>query len=113
MVVLDAESGKVLATPAIGQGVDACWFDPGTRLAFASCGDGTLTVIKEQVPGAFQVIETVTTRRSARTMALDAESHAIYLAAADLEPAPPAASGAPHARPQMIPGSFVILKFVR
>jgi YVTN family beta-propeller protein len=112
MVVLDAETGKVLATPAIGKGVDACWFDPGTGLAFASCGDGTLTVVQEQAPGAFQVLEKVTTRKSARTMALDAGSHAVYLAAADLEAAPPGTSPAPH-HPQMIPGSFVILKFER
>jgi YVTN family beta-propeller protein len=113
MVVLDAESGQVLATPGIGRGVDACWFDPGTGSAFASCSDGTLTVVQEQAPGDFQVIEKVTTRKSARTMALDTESHAIYLAAADLAPAPPAVAGAPHVHPPIIPGSFVILKFVR
>ena len=113
MAVLDAESGKVLATPAIGQGVDACAFDPGTGFAFASCGDGTLTVIKEEPAGEFRVVEHVPTRKSARTMALDTATHAVYVAAADFEPAPTPAPGAPRVRPKMVPGTFVILKFVR
>ena len=113
MVVLDAASGRVLATPAIGQGVDACAFDPGTGLAFASCGDGTLTVVKEEPAGEFRVVEHLPTRKSARTMALDPATHAVYLAAADFEPAPTPAPGTPRVRPKMVPGTFVILKFVR
>ena len=113
MAVLDAESGKVLATPAIGKGVDACAFDPGTGFAFASCGDGTLTVIKEEPAGEFRVVERVSTKQSARTMALDTATHAVYVAAADFEPAPTPAPGAPRVRPKMVAGSFVILKFTR
>ena len=113
MVVLDAESGQVLATPAIGQGVDACAFDPGTGFAFASCGDGTLTVVKEEPAGEFRVVEHVPTKKSARTMALDPATHAVYVAAADFEPAPTPAPDAPRARPKMVPGTFVILKFTR
>ena len=77
MVVLDAESGKVLATPPIGKGVDACAFDPGTGFAFASCGDGTLTVVQEDPakPGEFAA-EKINTQRGARTMALDPKTHA-------------------------------------
>ena len=112
-VVLDAVSGKVLATPAIGQGVDACAFDPGTGFAFASCGDGTLTVVKEEPAGTFHVVEHVKTRPSARTMALDPQTHAVYLAAADFEVAPTPAPGTPRTRPKMVPGTFVILNFVR
>ncbi len=114
MVVLDAESGKVLATPPIGKGVDACAFDPGTGFAFASCGDGTLTVVQEDPakPGGF-VAEKINTQRGARTMALDPKTHAVYLAAADFEPAPTPAAGEKPQRPTMVPGSFVVLKFVR
>ena len=114
MVVLDAESGKVLATPPIGKGVDACAFDPGTGFAFASCGDGTLTVAQEDPaqPGGF-VAEKINTQRGARTMALDLKTHAVYLAAADFEPAPTPAAGERPKRPRMLPGTFVILKFVR
>ena len=113
MAVLDAQSGKVLATPAIGQGVDACAFDPSTGFAFASCGDGTLTVIKEEPAGGFRVVEKVSTQKSARTMALDPATHAVYVAAADFEPAPTPAPGAPRVRPKMVPGTFVVLKFSR
>lgn len=113
MVVLDAGSGKVLAALPIGKGVDACAFDPGTGFAFASCGDGTLTLAKEEPAGTFHLVEQVTTRPSARTMALDPDTHAVYLATADFEPAPSPAPGEKRTRPKMIPGSFVILKFVR
>ena len=113
LVVLDAGSGKVLATPAIGQGVDACAFDPGTGMAFASCGDGTLTVVKEAAGGGFAVLEKVPTKPGARTMALDPATHAVYLATADFAPAPTPAPGEKRVRPAMIPGSFVILKLTR
>ena len=65
MAVLDTETGKTLATPPIGKGVDACAFDPGSGEAFASCGDGTLTVVKETSPGKFEVVQTVKTRPGA------------------------------------------------
>ena len=112
MVVLDAASGKVLATPAIGQGVDACAFDPGTGFAFASCGDGTLTVVKEE-NGGFPVIEKITTKKGARTMALDPATHAVYLPTAEFEAAPTPAPGQGRVRPKMVPGSFMVLKYVR
>lgn len=113
MAVLDAASGKLLAQPPIGKGVDACAFDPGTGFAFASCGDGTLTVVQENADkaGEFRVVETVKTQRGARTMALDPKTHAVYLAAADFEAAPAPAAGEKPKRPKMLPGSFAILKF--
>ena len=104
MAVVDADSGKVVATPAIGQGVDANRFDPETKYAFASCGDGTLTVVHEDSPAKFSVVENVPTKRSARTMALDEKTHNIFLAAADFEPPAPG-----ERRGKMKPDSFVIL----
>ncbi len=71
MIVLDADSGKMLATLGIGKGVDACAFDPASGFALASCGDGTLTIAREEPAGIFQSIEQVQTRPSARTMAPD------------------------------------------
>src|SRR5579872_308815 len=69
MAVVDADSGRVLATPAIGEGVDATAFDPETGLAFASCGqDAVLTVVKEESPNKFAVAENVPTKRGARTL---------------------------------------------
>lgn len=115
MIVLDAQSGRHLAALPIGQGVDACAFDPGTGLAFASCGDGTLTVVLEDPakPGEFRVLETVQTQKGARTMALDPITHTLYLATADFEQAPAPAADEKPRRPAMVPGSFVLLRFSR
>ena len=66
LIVMDTKDGKVLADLPIGKGNDACGFDPGTGEAFASCGDGTLTVVKETSPGKFEVVQTVKTPRMAR-----------------------------------------------
>src|SRR3989449_6270361 len=71
MAISDATNGALVTTVPIGQGVDACRFDPGTQLAFASNGDGTLTVIHEDTPGSFTVVANVATKRGARTMELD------------------------------------------
>ena len=110
MAVVDADSGKVLATPAIGDGVDATTFDPETGLAFASCGqDAVLTVVKEESPDKFSVAENVPTRRGARTLALDAKTHNVFVVTADFGPRPVATADNPHPRPQMLPDSFVVL----
>jgi len=113
MIILDAVTGKALGALPIGKGVDAAVYDAGTGLAFASNGDGTLTVIVESAgkPGEFRVLENVATKVGSRTMAIDPKTHAIYLAGADFEPVPPAKAGEPRVRPKMIAGSFVVLKF--
>jgi hypothetical protein len=67
----DYAHGKVAGTVPIGMGVDANRFDPGTGLAFASCGDGTITVAHEDSPTSYDVVQTIMTMRGARTMALD------------------------------------------
>ncbi len=108
MAIMDADSGKVVATVPIGEGVDANSFDPGTQLAFASNGDGTLTVVHEDSPYKYTVVENVSTKKSARTMALDLKTHNIFLAAADFDPPAPGQQ-----RPNMKPGTFVILVFAK
>ena len=105
MTILDADSGKVISTAPIGQGVDGNGFDPGTGLAFSSNGDGTLTVVRESSPGKFEVGETVPTERGARTMAIDLATHRIYLPTAQFEQA---AEGS-RQRPRPIADSFMIL----
>jgi YVTN family beta-propeller protein len=105
MTILDAESGKVISTVAIGQGVDGNGFDPGAGLAFSSNGEGTLTVVKESTPGKFEVAETVTTAQGARTMTIDPKTHNIYLPTAQF---PPPTEGS-RQRPAPIKDSFVIL----
>jgi len=110
MAVVDADSGKVLATPAIGEGVDATAFDEETGLAFASCGqDGVLTVVKEESPSKFSVAETVPTEKGARTMALDAKTHSVYTVTAKFGPRPAATADNPHPRPPILPDSFVVM----
>jgi DNA-binding beta-propeller fold protein YncE len=111
MAVLDAKTGKLVATLPIGQGVDATAFDPGTGLAFSSNGEGTLTVIHEDDADHFRVVETVPTQRGARTMALDPTTHEVYLATAEFGPPPAATAQNPHPRPTILPGTFVILVF--
>ncbi len=108
MAVIDADSGKVIATPAIGEGVDANAFDADKQLAFSSNGDGTLTVVHEDTPGKFSVVENAETQRTARTMALDTTNHDVYLVAAEIEMAPPAKEGE-RPRRSMKPGTFTLL----
>jgi len=113
MAVTDADSGKVIATPAIGDGVDATAFDPGEQIVFNSCGEGTLSVIHEDSPTKFTLIENAKTQTGARTMALDTKTHHVYLSVADFEPAPAPAAGQPRPRRKVVPGTFGILEFAR
>lgn len=104
MAVTDADTGKIIATPTICQGPDASAFDPATNYAFASCGDGNLTVVHEDSPDKFTVVENVPTKRSARTMGLDLKTHKIFLSSAEFDPPAPG-----ERRGKMKPGSFAIL----
>lgn len=101
MVVLDADSGKILAAPAIGQGCDATAFDPDRSNAFASTGDGTITVIHEDSPQSFSLAQTVTTQKGARTMTVDTKTHRLFTVTANV-------SGTRENR-KIEPDSFVVL----
>ncbi len=101
MAIVDADSGKVLATPAIGEGCDATAFDADRGLAFASAGDGTITVVREDAPGKFSVVQTLTTQKAARTMALDEKTHQLFTVTANV-------SGTRENR-KIEPDSFVVL----
>ncbi len=110
MAVVNADTGKVLATPAIGDGVDATTFDDETGLAFASCGgDGVLTVVQEESPDKFNVVQTVPTQKGARTLALDSKTHNVYVVTAQFGPAPAPTADMPHPRRSILPDSFVVL----
>ena len=111
MVMMDATNGKVVASVPIGEGVDANAFDPGTQLAFSSCGSGTVTIAKETSPDTLTAVQTLTTEPRARTMALDPQTHKIYLASAKFEAAPEPVAGAPRPRPKIVAGSFKILVY--
>jgi YVTN family beta-propeller protein len=109
MVVVNANDGKIITTLPIGSGTDAAGFDPETGYAFSSNGDGTLTVVHEDSPDKFAVVENVPTLRRARTMALDPKTHQVYTVTAEFGPAPAATTAQPRPRPPMLPGSFTLL----
>ena len=113
MAVVDADSGKVLATPAIGEGVDATAFDDETKLAFASCGEGVLTAVKEESADKFNVAESVKTQQGARTMALDTKTHNVFVVTAEFGPPPAPTSDNPHPRRSIVPDSFVVLELAK
>jgi DNA-binding beta-propeller fold protein YncE len=104
MAVVNADTGAVVATPAICDGPDAAGFDPATGYVFASCGDGNLTVIHQDSPDKYTVVENVPTKRSARTMGLDLKTHTIFLPSAEFDPPAPG-----ERRGKMKPGSFAIV----
>ncbi|HEV8083628.1 MAG TPA: YncE family protein [Chitinophagaceae bacterium] len=104
LIVLDVTSGKVIGTPAIGDGCDGTAFDPQLNYIYSSNGDGTLTIIKENSKDKFEVVENITTKRGARTIGLDSETHTVYLPTANFKPAEPG-----ERRPPMVPGSFQVL----
>jgi hypothetical protein len=99
-------AGKVIGTPSIGRGTDAAAFDPDTGLAFSSNGDGTLTVVKGDDAGQYQVAADVKTEMGARTMALDPKTHNIFLVTARPKPTPDGQRGQ---RRAFEPRSFVLL----
>jgi DNA-binding beta-propeller fold protein YncE len=88
MVVVDALTGKVITTLPIGEGCDGAAFDPMYKRAYASNGEGTLTVVQEGNNNSFKVLESVLTQPGARTITLDKTSHHIYLTTAEYESAP-------------------------
>jgi DNA-binding beta-propeller fold protein YncE len=108
MSVIDSNTGKVLANPAIGEGPDAAGWSAKHKLAFASSGDGILSIV-DTAKADYPTIESLPTQRGARTMAYDAATDRVYLVTADFGPRPEATAENPRPRPPMIPGSFTIL----
>jgi len=111
MEMIDSGNGKVLATVPIGTGVDANAFDPVTGLVFASCGDGLTTIARAETGDKITVAQTLSTRRGARTMALDPATHKIYLATADYESQEDQPEDQPRRRPRMIPNTFKVIVY--
>jgi YVTN family beta-propeller protein len=111
MVMLDTESGKVVGSAPIGSGIDGCAFDDATQFAFASCGDGTTTIAREQAPNKLTVVQILKTARGARTMALDPETHRIYLPTAQFQPPPSPSPDASAGRPSVVPNTLKLLVY--
>jgi DNA-binding beta-propeller fold protein YncE len=107
LVVMDCTNGKVVAQLPIGAGCDGAAFDNSSKLIFTSNGEGTVTIVKEVSANEFKVMESVPTKRGARTITIDEKTHRVFLPTADYEPVP--ADAPKNTRPKMIPGSFQVL----
>ena len=108
LIVLDSQDGHLVASLPAGKGIDGAAFDAGTQLAFTSNGgDGTVTVVHEDTPDKFTVVQTLITETGARTMAVDPVSHKIYLPSAKFEARKPGDTK----RPKMVPGTFKVLVY--
>jgi YVTN family beta-propeller protein len=111
MVMLNTETGKVVATVPIGSGTDGCAFDEKTQLAFVSCGEGVTTIAKEVTPEKLEVVQTLKTAPRARTMELDPRTHRIYLPTAQFQPAPSPSPGASPGRPVIMSNTLKLLVY--
>jgi DNA-binding beta-propeller fold protein YncE len=105
LVVLNADNGRVVDKQPIGQRVDAGAYDAETGLVFTSNGEGTVTVIHQDGPDKYEVVETVKTQVGSKTMALDPKTHQLFIPAAKFKVA------APNSRPRMEPGTFSVLVY--
>ncbi len=109
MIVVDAKDGSIVAKLPIGEGCDGIGFDNKTKNVFASNGrDGTLTVYHQKSANDYELVKTIETKKGARTICVDSDTHKIYLPTADFEAAP-AVPTTPPSRPKMIPGTFQVL----
>jgi DNA-binding beta-propeller fold protein YncE len=110
MAISDYTAGRLVTTLPIGRGVDGAGFDPRTRDAYASNADGTLTIIHQDTPDTYHLVESVQTAPGARNMGLDPATDRIYVVAAKFGPAPAESTAAnPRRRPPVLPGSFMIM----
>ncbi len=107
MAVVDSHTGKVLALAAIGDGPDATAYDAKEQIAFSSNGDGTLTVV--DAGHGYKPVQTLQTKKGARTMAYDAQTGRVYLVTAEFGPKPEATPANPRPRPSVLPDSFEVL----
>ena len=105
LAVSNAQTGKTITTLPIGMGVDGAGYDPASGDVFATGADGTLTVIHQDTPDTYHVVENIQTPQAARNMGLDPVSHRIFIVSAKFEAAPAGGRG----RPPVVPGSLVMM----
>src|ERR1700676_4575147 len=109
MAVSDYQAGKVVATAPIGTGVDGAGFDAASGNVFASNADGTLSVIHQDTPDQYRVVDTVQTPSGSRNMGLDPTNHRVFIVSAKFGPAPAGGRG----RGSVLPGSFTLMTIER
>ncbi|HXL72804.1 MAG TPA: YncE family protein, partial [bacterium] len=109
LAVVNATNGKVIQTLPIGDHIDATYFDQARGTVFNSCGDGTLSVVHQNLPDRYEVVENAKTAPGARTMAFDSKTGHVFLVTADMEPAPTPTQDNPKSRRKIVPGTFKLL----
>jgi DNA-binding beta-propeller fold protein YncE len=110
MMVLDSDNGKVIAQVPIGKRVDGVVFDPSTKLAFSSNGEGSITIVKEISANEFTALETVKTEVGARTITWDPRTHHVFVSTAQYGTAPAPTTENPRPRPPVVAGTFMVLE---
>src|ERR1700719_2284689 len=110
MVVVNADTGKVVASPPIGGDPDGNSYDPATGLLFAACREGLISILHQDSPDKYSAVANLTTQYGTRTMTLDPKTHHVFTVTADFKPAGPPTADNPRPRPQPIAGSFVVLE---
>lgn len=107
LIAINAETGAIVGSFPIGDGCDGVGFDNSTKNIYTSNGEGTMSVFHEKSAGKIEAVATITTKRGARTITVDEQTHLIYLPTADFE----AQTNPSQGRPKMIPGTFQVLVF--
>lgn len=110
MMIINADNGSIVAQVPIGKRVDGVVFDPTTRQAISSNGEGSITVVQEVSADEFKALETVKTELGARTIAIDPKTHHVFLSTAQYGETPAATAENPRPRPKVVPGTFMIME---
>jgi DNA-binding beta-propeller fold protein YncE len=110
MIVLNSDNGEIVAKLPIGKRVDGVVFDPVTKRAISSNGEGTITVVEEVSANEFRVVENVETALGARTIALDPKTHHVFVSSAQYGETPAATADNPRPRPPVVPGTFMVIE---
>ncbi len=113
LAIMDADTGKVLQTFPIGDGVDTNIYEPETALLFTATREGTLHIFHEDTPDKFSLVETIKTEFGARNMALDSKTHKLFIDTADFAPAAAPTTEQPKPQPTPVSGTFRLLVYGR
>jgi YVTN family beta-propeller protein len=109
MAVVDADTGKVVATPVVGEKTEGAAYDGARALVFTANRDATLSVIAQKSADAYEVVQTLPTVPATKTMIVDPDTGTVYIPAAQFGPRPAATPETPKPRAPMVPNSFVVL----
>ena len=110
MIILNSDNGQIVAQVPIGKRVDGVVFDPSTKLAYSSNGEGSISIVQEVSANEFKLVETVKTEVGARTIAFDPKTHHVFVSTAQYGETPAATTENPRPRPKVVPGTFMILE---